>query len=155
MSSAAAFGAASSAIATPSDTVRIAQEGTGLKNPGGLGRGSEHLLAWAKVPNVEVAAICDVDPTHADAGVEMVVKNGGKKPQVYSDFRKLLEDKSIDAVSIATTNHWHALMTVWACQAGKDVYVEKPCTHNLGHRQQCHSRYREPVRRSWCHGGQP
>jgi len=131
MSSAAAFGAASSVIATPSDTVRIAQVGTGLKNPGGLGRGREHLIAWAKVPNVEVAAICDVDATHAGAGVEMVVNNGGKKPQVYSDFRKLLEDKSIDAVSIATPNHWHALMTVWACQAGKDVYVEKPCTHNV------------------------
>jgi predicted dehydrogenase len=131
MSSAAALTAASSAIATPSDTVRIAQVGTGLKNPGGLGRGREHLLAWAKVPNVEVVAICDIDQTHAAAGVDMVVQNGGKKPQVYTDFRKLLEDKSIDAVSIATPNHWHALMTVWACQAGKDVYVEKPCTHNV------------------------
>jgi predicted dehydrogenase len=131
MTSSAAIGAASSAIATPSDTVRIAQVGTGLSNPGGLGRGREHLIAWAKVPNVEVVAICDVDPTHADAGVDLVLKNGGKKPQVYSDFRKLLEDKSIDAVSIATPNHWHALITVWACQAGKDVYVEKPCTHNL------------------------
>ena len=71
MSSAAAFGAASHAIATPSETVRIAQVGTGSKNPGGIGRGREHLLAWAQVPNVEVAAICDVDPRHADAGVDI------------------------------------------------------------------------------------
>ena len=51
------------------------------------------------------------------------------KPQVYKDIRKLLEDKSIDAISIATPNHWHSLMGIWACQAGKDVYVEKPCSH--------------------------
>src|SRR6185437_3479983 len=49
----------------------------------------------------------------------------------YTDIRRLLEDKSIDAVSIATPNHWHTLMTIWACQAGKDVYVEKPCSHNV------------------------
>ena len=55
----------------------------------------------------------------------------GFQPKTYTDIRKLLDDKSIDAVSIATPNHWHALMAIWACQAGKDVYVEKPCSHNL------------------------
>ncbi len=131
MSSAAAFGAASTVIGAPNDRVRIAQVGTGLKNPGGLGRGREHIIAWAQVPNVEVAAICDVDAAHAEAGVQMVLKTGGKKPQVYTDFRKVLEDKTIDAVAIATPDHWHALMSIWACQAGKDVYVEKPCTQNV------------------------
>ena len=61
---------------------------------------------------------------------------GLKKPAVYSDFRKLLEDKSIDAVSLATPNHWHTLQTIWACQAGKDVYVEKPLSHNVFESQQ-------------------
>ena len=58
-------------------------------------------------------------------------KRGIPKPATFVDVRKLLEDKSIDAISIATPNHWHSLMGIWACQAGKDVYVEKPCSHNL------------------------
>src|SRR5262249_41621856 len=56
---------------------------------------------------------------------------GGVKPQTVQDVRKALDDKNLDAISIATPNHWHALMTIWACQAGKDVYVEKPCSHNI------------------------
>ena len=64
-------------------------------------------------------------------------KSSGKpKPQTYKDVRKLLEDKNIDAISIATPNHWHTLMTIWACQAGKDVYVEKPCSHKCSRRRQ-------------------
>ena len=58
-------------------------------------------------------------------------ERGIPKPATFVDVRKLLEDKSIDAISIATPNHWHTLMGIWACQAGKDVYVEKPCSHNL------------------------
>ena len=61
---------------------------------------------------------------------------GARKPATYVDIRKLLEDKNIDAISIATPNHWHALQTIWACQAGKDVYVEKPCSHNVFEAQQ-------------------
>jgi predicted dehydrogenase len=79
--------------------------------------------------NVEVAALCDVDPTVMAKGVADVEKASGKKPQTFTDIRKLLEDKSIHAISIATPNHWHSLMGIWACQAGKDVYVEKPCSH--------------------------
>ena len=60
-----------------------------------------------------------------------MVKRGIPEPATFVDIRKLLEDKSIDAISIATPNHWHTLMGIWACQAGKDVYVEKPCSHNL------------------------
>ncbi|MEI9974565.1 MAG: Gfo/Idh/MocA family oxidoreductase [Ignavibacteriota bacterium] len=59
-----------------------------------------------------------------------IQKLGLSKPQVFGDVRKMLEDKSIDAVTIATPNHWHSLMGIWACQAGKDVYVEKPCSHS-------------------------
>jgi predicted dehydrogenase len=81
--------------------------------------------------NVEIAALCDIDESVLNAQVAAIEKTKGKRPAAYTDFRKLLEDKSIDAVSIATPNHSHALQTIWACQAGKDVYVEKPCSHNM------------------------
>ena len=131
MSSAAALGAASRMFASPSDTVRVACIGVGGRGKKLGGRGKDHINGYAKVPGVEVAAVCDPDQAHLDFGVQLVEKNSGKKPRAYTDFRKLLEDKSIDAVSIATPNHWHTLMTIWACQAGKDVYVEKPCSHNI------------------------
>jgi predicted dehydrogenase len=91
------------------------------------GRGKDHIDGFSRVPNVEIAALCDVDEN-------VLRKRLGEvsgKPQTYVDIRKLLEDKSIDAISIATPNHWHSLMAIWACQAGKDVYVEKPCSHNF------------------------
>ena len=80
--------------------------------------------------NVEVAAICDIDETVLNARVSAVEKAKGKRPAAFTDLRKLLEDKTIDAISIASPNHQHTLQTVWACQAGKDVYVEKPCSHD-------------------------
>jgi len=91
------------------------------------GRGKDHIAGFSHVPNVEIAALCDIDEN-------VLRKHGGEtngKPQTYVDVRKMLEDRSIDAISIATPNHWHSLMAIWACQAGKDVYVEKPCSHNL------------------------
>src|SRR5256885_14500721 len=90
-------------------------------------RGKDHLDAFSRVPNVEIAALCDVDGSVLDK------RRGEVKgsPRTFADVRRLLEDQSIDAISIATPNHWHALMAIWACQAGKDVYVEKPCSHNL------------------------
>jgi predicted dehydrogenase len=91
------------------------------------GRGKDHIDAFLRVPNVEIAALCDVDE-------HILNKRRGEvsgSPRVFGDVRKLLEDRTIDAISIATPNHWHALMAIWACQAGKDVYVEKPCSHNL------------------------
>ena len=91
------------------------------------GRGKLHLSAFSHLSNVEVAAVCDVDENVLRTRLGEV----SGKPQTFIDIRKLLEDKSIDAVSIATPNHWHSLMAIWACQAGKDVYVEKPCSHNL------------------------
>ncbi|ADV83509.1 Gfo/Idh/MocA family protein [Terriglobus saanensis] len=93
-------------------------------------RGENHIKGYAALPNVEIAALCDIDDTVLTEHAAKVRKLG-HQPKTYKDIRKLLEDKSIDAISIATPHHWHALMMIWACQAGKDVYVEKPCSHNL------------------------
>jgi predicted dehydrogenase len=124
MGSAAALGAASSAFGAASDRVRVACIGIG-------GRGKDHIRGYSDLDNVEIAAICDVDDGHVAAGLKQLEGLGKPKPQTYTDIRKLLEDKSIDAISISTPNHWHTLMTIWSCQAGKDVYVEKPCAHNM------------------------
>jgi len=83
------------------------------------------------MPGVEIAAVCDIDESVLNARLGEIEKATGRRPAGYSDFRKLLDDKSIDAVSIATPNHHHTLQTIWACQAGKDVYVEKPCSHDM------------------------
>ncbi len=95
------------------------------------GRGMNHVENYSQLKNVEIAAVCDVDENIMRQQVDEIVKKGIPKPATFIDVRKLLEDKSIDAISIATPNHWHALIAIWACQAGKDVYVEKPCAHNL------------------------
>ncbi|MDD5520058.1 MAG: Gfo/Idh/MocA family oxidoreductase [Kiritimatiellae bacterium] len=94
------------------------------------GKGSSHIQMFSNLPGVRVVAICDVDSEALDREKK---KLADRKINVdtYSDYRKLLEDKNIDAVVTATPNHWHALVTVWACQAGKDVYVEKPVSHNI------------------------
>jgi predicted dehydrogenase len=107
----------------PNDKVRVAVIGVN-------GQGGAHLGEWLRNPGVEVVAVCDCDPA-AYAKHEGRFKDLPRKPRYEQDVRKLLEDKSIDAVSIATPNHWHALMAVWAMQAGKDVYVEKPCSHTV------------------------
>src|SRR5215470_2463702 len=102
------------------DRVRVAV--CGLR-----GRGKDHLDGFSRLSNVEIAALCDVDESVLDK------RRGDVKgsPRTFADVRRLLEDQTIDAISIATPNHWHALIAIWACQAGKDVYVEKPCSHNL------------------------
>jgi len=94
------------------------------------GRGHDHIRGFSHVPNAEIAALCDVDESVLNQRLGDVEKLGAARPKGYGDIRKLLEDKDIDAISIATPNHWHSLMAIWACQAGKDVYVEKPCSHN-------------------------
>ena len=126
MSSVAAGTAAlrSSSLASPNDTVRIACVGV-------RGQGRSHISHYAKMDRVEIAAICDIDESVLNARLADVEKLGKKRPAAYTDLRKLLEDKSIDAISIATPNHNHTLQVVWACQAGKDVYVEKPCSHDM------------------------
>lgn len=95
------------------------------------GRGKDHIKGFMAQDNVEVATLCDVDNVVLKAGAKTFEEKYNKKVNIEEDLRKIYEDKSIDAVSIATPNHWHALAAIWACQAGKDVYVEKPACHNL------------------------
>ena len=94
------------------------------------GRGNDHIKGFSRVPGTELAILCDVDENVSQQRSGEIEKLGLPKPKSCVDVRKLLEDKEIDAISIATPNHWHSLMAIWACQAGKDVYVEKPCSHN-------------------------
>jgi len=90
------------------------------------GRGGDHISALRKADGARVTALCDADQDVLDRGVQKLGKVEG-----YTDIRKLLESRNVDAISIATPNHWHALGTIWAIQAGKDVYVEKPVSHNV------------------------
>jgi predicted dehydrogenase len=122
-----------SAMALPmmgaNEKVNVAVVGVG-------GRGSAHVREYLTIPEARIAAICDVNTAATERNEQTVLKGQGTKPKVYQDLRKLYEDKEIDAVSIATPNHWHALSTIWACQAGKDVYVEKPASYNIFEGQQ-------------------
>lgn len=94
------------------------------------GKGLSHIKAFGEMKGVRVAALCDVDAEVMGRQVK-AFRDRGETVSEYRDYRKLLEDPSIDAVVIATPNHWHSLMAIWACQAGKDVYVEKPLSHNV------------------------
>lgn len=94
-------------------------------------RGLEHLKAFSGRNNAEVVTICDVDEAVIGKGMKLVQDRQGKAPEYVRDLRHVLDDKGVDAVSIATPNHWHALAAIWAMQAGKDVYVEKPVSHNV------------------------
>ncbi|MEW6235540.1 MAG: Gfo/Idh/MocA family oxidoreductase [Candidatus Omnitrophota bacterium] len=127
---AASLGAmiAANSWASANDAVRIGV--VGLK-----GRGVDHIKSFGEQKNVEVAALCDVDEKILNQRAEELkdfLKNPVKK---FTDVREMLKDKEIDAISIATPNHWHAIIGIWSCQAGKDVYVEKPCCHNLAEGQ--------------------
>ena len=95
------------------------------------GRGSELMRVFSKVPGVEVAAVVDPDSTRGEAASSWLLQNTGKGALVERDMRRVFADKSIDAVIVTNTNHWHALTAIWAMQAGKHVYVEKPVSHNI------------------------
>ena len=96
------------------------------------GQGQSHIAEYAKLKNVEVAAICDVDTNlFAPRIKKLFTDKNLKEPKTYQDLRLLYENKDIDAVSIVTPNHWHALASIWALQAGKHVSVEKPSCHNF------------------------
>lgn len=94
------------------------------------GRGKSHIEAFSSIPGVRVVALCDCDANVLAAGVAGL-RNRGIEVNAFQDVRQLLERPDIDVIATATPNHWHALITVWACQAGKDVYVEKPCSHTI------------------------
>lgn len=105
------------------DDIRIGVVGVGWK-------GGDHLKILNQAKGARVVALCDVDQLHLDEEVE-AFKKRHQPVKTYRDIRHLLDDKDVDAVVISTPNHWHALITIWACQAGKDVYVEKPVCHDI------------------------
>lgn len=110
------------------------------------GQGLGHVRGYAGRHNCVVSHICDADSAVIGPAMTSAQKQQGFEPKYVQDIRRLLEDKSIDAVSIATPNHWHALAAIWAMQTGKDVYVEKPVSHNVseGRRMvECARRYQK------------
>jgi len=110
--------------ASANDRIRVAVLGVN-------GRGKDHIAGFQGLPEAEVAVLCDPDRNVAAERAAEFEKKYGKKVETEVDLRKVFERKDIDVISIATPNHWHALATIWACQAGKDVYVEKPGAHNI------------------------
>ena len=106
------------------DTLNVAVIGVG-------GRGFEHVKSLAKAHNCVVTTICDADEAVIGRAMKHVEKVQGKLPKYEQDLRRVMDDKSIDIVTTATPNHWHALVAIWAMQSGKDVYVEKPVSHNV------------------------
>jgi predicted dehydrogenase len=119
-----AASAASQSWAGANDRVRVAIIGVGS-------RGSAHIGEILPVANVEIGAVVDVDGRRSEAAAQSVFQKTGRRPKIETDMRRVFEDKEIDAVTIATTNHWHTLAGIWAMQAGKDAYVEKPVSHNI------------------------
>lgn len=115
---------ASGRILGANDTIHAAVAGLN-------GRGGSHVGDLAGAKDVQVVALVDPDPGTFGPRVKQVEQAGLNTPITVQDVRRVLDDKNVDVISIATPNHWHALMTIWACQAGKDVYVEKPCSHNI------------------------
>lgn len=114
----------------PTDRVRGANEDIRVAVAGFSGRGQSHIDGFRNLKGVRVVALCDVDQIVLDKGVKAFADRG-QKVEAYRDIRKVLENQDIDAISFATPNHWHSLGVVWATQAGKDVYVEKPISHNV------------------------
>ncbi|HET8547520.1 MAG TPA: Gfo/Idh/MocA family oxidoreductase [Bryobacteraceae bacterium] len=123
--------AGSAAIATAAAPILGANDRVNVAIIGLGGRGRDHVREYLEVANCRIAALCDVNQAALERAQAMVRKSRDYTPTGYSDMRESLADKSIDAVSMPTPNHWHALGTIWACQAGKHVYVEKPACHNV------------------------
>src|SRR6201993_2020866 len=110
--------------------VRGANEDIRVAVVGFNGRGNDHIKELTGLKGVRLVALCDVDSKVLERGVR-TMKDRNELVEGYQDIRKLLENPDIDAISIATPNHWHSLAAIWAVQAGKDVYVEKPGSHNI------------------------
>ena len=120
-------------------------------------RGQDHISAYRRIPGCRIVALCDVDETILNKTAETLAKGSESKKHkssattgpatspaeseeapvkpvkalLFGDVRKVLDCKQVDAISVATPNHWHSLIGIWACQAGKDAYVEKPISHNI------------------------
>ena len=114
---------AGSSVSSANDTIRVGIVGVRKK-------GKEHIQDFRRLSGVRVVAICDADTQWLDIEAKKL-KDRNLTVETYVDYRKMLENKNIDAVILCVPDHWHALMTIWACQAGKDVYCEKPASHNI------------------------
>jgi predicted dehydrogenase len=110
--------------ASANDVVNVAVIGV-------RGRGMEHVSSYNQLDDARITTVCDVDRNVIGKAMKSIASANGSEPKYVQDLRRVLDDKDIDAVSIATPNHWHALAAIWAMQAGKDVYVEKPVSHNI------------------------
>src|ERR1700722_6736538 len=121
---AAASLAARASAEGPKDTIRAAVLGVN-------GRGKTHIGGFMGTKGVKVAVLCDPDQKVLADRAEKFASEYGYKPETETDLRRVFDRKDVDVVGVATPNHWHALATIWACQAGKDVYVEKPGSHNI------------------------
>ncbi|MGA2074800.1 MAG: Gfo/Idh/MocA family oxidoreductase [Terriglobia bacterium] len=98
----------------------------------GMGdRGRDHVEFLSRTEGVEIATLCDPDEHRMQEKASEFESHGGRKPKLEPDLRRVLDDREIDVITIAAPNHWHALATIWACQAGKHVYVEKPIAHDM------------------------
>lgn len=109
---------------SPNDRINLAVVGF-------HGRGRTHLREFGKMQNVRITTLCDVDERLFADAVANVEEIGGYRPRTEYDYRRILDDKDVDAITVASPDHWHALMTIGACQAGKDVYVEKPVSYTI------------------------
>jgi len=120
-----ALAGSASHVLGANDDIRVAVVGVGSQGGG-------HMKFFGEeCKGSRLVAICDADRSHVEKRAADFEKKNGVKLKTYTDVRELLEDKSIDAITSATPNHWHSLVTIWACQAGKDVYIEKPVSHNI------------------------
>jgi len=147
------FGGFSRAASAASGDVRGANKEIRVACIGLRGKGSAHMNGLESVAGAKVVALCDVDQSVLKARAEQLAKRTGRKMKQFTDYRKLVEDREIDAVSIATPNHTHSLIAITAMQAGKDVYVEKPCSHNVWEGRQLVAAARK-YRRMCQHGTQ-
>jgi predicted dehydrogenase len=118
-----ALGAAGAAR-RPNERVRLAVMGV-------RGRGRDLIRGFSALPDVEIAYVCEVDESVVPAALKAVAARQKQAPRVERDVRRVLQDKAVTALVVAAPDHWHALATIWACQAGKHVYVEKPVSHNV------------------------
>ncbi len=117
----------SRAADAPNDKVVLAMIGIGSTVPGSVGgRGRQLIRPFSSFKDVDIAYLCDIDENFFPFGQRLLAAGQRHEARLEKDLRRILEDKSVDAVVLATPDHWHALATIWACQAGKHVYVEKP-----------------------------
>jgi predicted dehydrogenase len=129
-------GAAAAAAATQlafagKQAKAAANERVTLAIVGVRGRGRGLANTFARLPNAQITHVCDVNQSLLETSAKQIAELQDSEPKPVTDLRRLLEDKTVDALVVATPDHWHALATIWGCQAGKHVYVEKPISHNV------------------------